>query len=136
MAIFEWDDTISLGIPVIDEQHKALFGWINSLNEAVKSGDGSDAIEEIIWKLVTYVAEHFSAEERLMLSCNYPGLTEHRKEHDLFVSRLREIQANFIDAHEMSKSVLDFLVDWLVSHIKGTDQGYNRFIKQQKENCA
>ena len=134
MAIFEWDNSIALGIPTIDDQHKALFGWINSLNEAIKNGDGSEAVGEVIWKLITYVTEHFSEEERLMLSCNYPGLTAHRKEHDLFVSRLREIQVNYNDGHEMGMSVLDFLVDWLVCHIKGTDQGYSRFIHQQAEN--
>ena len=133
MAIFEWDDSIALGIPTVDEQHKALFGWVNTLNEAIRNGDGSEAVGDVIWNLITYVTEHFGEEERLMLSCNYPGLAAHRKEHDQFVSRLREIQADFIDGHEMGMNVLDFMVDWLVCHIKGTDQGYSRFISQQAE---
>lgn len=133
MAIFEWDDSIALGIPIIDEQHKALFGCINALNEAVRSGNGSEAVGEVIWKLITYVTEHFGEEERLMLSCNYPALADHRKEHDQFVSRLHNIQVSFTDGHEMSATVLDFLVDWLVCHIKGTDQGYSRFIHQRTE---
>lgn len=134
MAIFKWDSSIELGIPTIDEQHKALFGWIDTLNIAIKNGDGAEAVGEVIWNLITYVTEHFSEEERLMLSCNYPGLAAHRKEHDEFVSRLREIQVSYIDGHEMGHSVLDFMVDWLVCHIKGTDQGYNRFINQQAGN--
>ncbi|OGU15225.1 MAG: hypothetical protein A2076_16020 [Geobacteraceae bacterium GWC2_53_11] len=133
MTISTWDDSIALGIPVIDEQHKALFGWIDTLNEAIKKGDGSEAVGEIIWKLITYVTEHFTAEERLMLSCNYPGLEAHRKEHDQFVLRLQEIQVNYIDGHEMGRQILDFLVDWLICHIKGTDQGYSRFIHQQEK---
>lgn len=132
MAIFTWDDSIALGIPTIDEQHKALFGWINSLNEAVKNGDSTEVVGEVIWNLITYVSEHFRAEERLMLSINYPGLAAHRTEHDQFVERLREIQVEYIDGHEMGESILDLMVDWLVCHIKGTDQGYNRFIQQQK----
>jgi hemerythrin len=134
MAVFEWDNSIALGIPAIDEQHKALFGWIDTLDEAIKSGDGSEVVEEVIWKLITYVTEHFREEERLMQSCNYPGLAAHRKEHDQFVSRLRDIQVDFIDGHEMGKSVLAFMVDWLVCHIKGTDQGYCMFFRQQVEN--
>lgn len=134
MAIFKWDSSVELGIPTIDEQHKALFGWVDTLNTAIKNGDGAEAVGEVIWNLITYVTEHFSEEERLMLSCNYPGLAAHRKEHDEFVSRLREIQVSYIDGHEMGHSVLDFMVDWLVCHIKGTDQGYNRFINQQAGN--
>ena len=132
MAIFDWDESIALGIPIIDEQHKALFGWINTLNEAVKNGNSSEAVGEVIWKLITYVTEHFSEEERLMLSLNYPGLVAHRKEHDQFVERLLEIQVEFVDGHQMGKNILAFMVDWLVCHIKGTDQAYNRFIQQQK----
>lgn len=131
MAIFEWDDSIALGIPTIDAQHKALFEWIKALNETIKSGDGAAAVGDVIWKLITYVTEHFSEEERLMLSCNFPGLVAHRKEHDQFVARLREIQVDFNDGHEMAENILDFLVDWLVCHIKGTDQKYSRFIHDQ-----
>lgn len=132
MAKFEWDDTVALGIKTIDDQHKALFGWINSLNDAIKSGDGTEAVGEVIWKLVTYVTEHFSEEERLMLAYHYPGLVSHRQEHDRFVTRLREIQDSYTCGHEMGENVLDFLVDWLVCHIKGTDQSYSRFIHLQK----
>lgn len=133
MPVFEWDNSVVLGIPTIDEQHKALFVWINSLNEAIERGEGAEAVGEIIWNLITYVTEHFSAEERLMLSCNYPGLEEHRAEHDRFVLRLQEIQVQFIDGHEMSKNILNFLVEWLVTHIKGTDQGYSRFIHDREK---
>ncbi|MHB8123540.1 MAG: bacteriohemerythrin [Desulfuromonadaceae bacterium] len=131
MAFFEWDDSIALGIPSIDTQHKALFDWVNILDAAIRNGDGAEAVGEIIWNLITYVTEHFSEEERLMLSCNYPDLAAHRQEHDQFVSRLREIQVNFLHGHEMAASVLDFMVEWLVCHIKGTDQSYSRFIHQQ-----
>ena len=133
MAIFEWDSSIALGIPTIDEQHKELFGWVNTLDDAIKNGKDTEAVGEVIWNLITYVTEHFTMEERLMLSCNYPDYEAHRKEHDQFVNRLREIQVSFIDRQEMGKSVLGFLVGWLVCHIKGTDQGYSRFIHQQEE---
>jgi len=132
MTLFEWDDSIALGIPEIDQQHKALFGWINTLNEAISNGEGYEAVDELIWKLITYVTEHFTAEERLMLSINFAGLAAHRREHDLFVEKLREIQGSFIDGHEMGANILDFMVDWLVCHIKGTDQAYKGFIKQKQ----
>lgn len=132
MAVFEWDDNIAIGITTIDEQHKALFGWINSLSDEINKGAGAEATGEIIWKLITYVTEHFSDEERLMLSCNYPELAAHRKEHDLFVDQLQKIQVRYVNEHEMSESVLDFMTEWLVCHIKGTDQAYSRFISRQE----
>lgn len=132
MAIYEWNRDLELGIAVIDGQHKNLFKWIEALDESVKNGDGAEAVGEIIWKLITYVTEHFTAEERMMLASGYPALDAHRNEHDLFVERLRNIQVEFISGHQMGEAVLAFLVDWLVSHIKGTDQVFSRFMREQK----
>ena len=53
METFEWDGSIALGIASIDEQHKALFGWINSLNDAIRNGDGSEAVGNVISNLIT-----------------------------------------------------------------------------------
>ena len=128
MKIFEWDESIALGIQSIDNQHMALFDWMNSLNEAVTGGDGKEKVEEIINNLIMYVVVHFSEEERLMLSWNYPALGTHRKEHDLFVTKLQDIQNSFNAGDDMSSSVLVFMVDWLVCHIKATDMEYSRFI--------
>ncbi|MDD5285477.1 MAG: bacteriohemerythrin [Desulfuromonadaceae bacterium] len=133
MKGFEWDDSIALGIPAIDNQHKLLFGWVNALNEAIISGDGHEKVGEIIVNLISYVTVHFSDEERLLLSYKYPELISHRKEHDYFVTRLQEIQTSFNDGHEMEKEFLDFMVEWLVCHIKGTDQEYSRFIHAREE---
>ncbi len=131
MALFEWDDKIALGIPSIDRQHQVLFGWINSLSDAVSQGDVNEKVEEMIINLITYVDVHFSEEERMLLSCNYPGLAEHRREHDLFVSRVLDMQASFAAGHNIGEGVLNFLVEWLVDHIIGTDRRDMRFVSQE-----
>jgi hemerythrin len=128
MAIFEWDESIALNIPLIDAQHRELFSWINTLNDAVQNGVGAGLVDETLQRLINYVFEHFSAEEKLMLSYNFPGFTSHRQEHDYFVQKLKEIQSGWQSNDEMSKNTLAFLVDWMVCHIKGTDQNYGRFI--------
>jgi hemerythrin-like metal-binding protein len=128
MAILEWDESIALHIPTIDAQHKELIGWINALNDAVQKGEGAQLIDETLQKLINYVLVHFAAEEKLMLSYNFPGFTRHRQEHDYFVQKLKEIQGGFQDSDATSRNTLDFMIDWIVCHIKGTDQNYGRFI--------
>jgi len=128
MAIIEWDESIALHIPVIDEQHKELIGWINSLDDAVQKGEGAGLIDAIFQNLLNYVFEHFAVEEQLMLTYDFPDFTSHRQEHDSFVQKLKDIQGGFQDSNETSRKTLDFLVDWLICHIKGTDQKYGSFI--------
>jgi hemerythrin-like metal-binding protein len=136
MAILEWDESIALHIPSVDAQHKELIGWINALNDAVLKGEGASVIDETMQKLISYICSHFSAEEQLMLSYNFPGFSSHRQEHDYFVQKLKEIQGGFHDSDETCRQTLDFLVDWIVCHIKGTDQNYGRFILARMSEAA
>jgi hemerythrin len=129
MATFEWDESIALNIPVIDEQHKELIGWIANLDAAVRKGEGAQAIGDVLLKLVSYVCLHFDEEERLLLTCNYPDFAAHRNEHDVFVKRLQEIQEHFQDGEELSRNTLEFMSDWIISHIRGTDQQYVQFLR-------
>lgn len=128
MVIFEWNDSLSLNIPMIDEQHKALIGWGNDLFDAVQRGEGAKVTGEVLSNLISYVFKHFGEEERLMLAHNFPGFTSHRKEHDAFVAKLKSIQESFREGEEISRETMEFMADWIVCHIRGTDQKYGSFI--------
>jgi hemerythrin-like metal-binding protein len=105
---------------------------ITCLDQSVMDGTGGLLISNVLQELIRYVKEHFEDEEQLMMRHNFPELTGHRKEHNLFVSRLKDIHENFKDGDELSRNVLDFLQGWLVTHIKGTDQVYAEFICGKK----
>lgn len=128
MERFEWSEDIALRLPAIDAQHRQLIGWFNTLDDAVLHGEGAQVIGSTLENLINYVYEHFSAEEELMLTAGYPGFDRHREEHDSFVSRLRELQAGFLDSEEMCRQTLAFLAGWIVSHIRVTDTELGRFL--------
>jgi len=130
MAFLEWDESMALGLPAIDSQHKELIGWTKTLYDAVQKGEGARIIDDVLQKLIGYVQHHFFDEERLMFSHDFPGFTSHRQEHDFFVTRLMGMHTDIENGEELSAKTLDFLIDWLVSHIKGTDQDYGRFIRE------
>lgn len=134
MSLTIWDESISVHIPHIDLQHQELIGWINSLNEAIANGEGEQKVASVLKKLIDYVAEHFAQEEQLMISYNFPGLGKHRQEHDYFVKKLNLIQSEFAAGVAMGSHTYNFLIDWLICHIKGTDQKYSQyFIKSEDD---
>lgn len=133
MDILVWDESISVHIPHIDQQHQKLIGWINSLDEAIAAGKGELVVAAVLQNLIDYVSEHFAQEEQLMISYDFPGLGKHRKEHDYFVQKLRDIQTGFQGGAVMGRSTYDFLTDWLICHIKGTDQKYSEFILKKTD---
>ena len=129
MALLVWDESLETRIPHIDAQHQKLVSLINNLDQAVQDGTGGLLVSYVLQELIRYVKDHFEDEEQLMLRRRFPGLTDHRREHDIFASRLKEIHATFQDGDALSATILDFLKEWLVNHIRRTDQVYAAFIQ-------
>jgi hemerythrin len=132
MTPFTLDQTFLTGLPRIDQQHQQLVSLINDLEQAVRSGTAEAMIKSVLQELVRYVGNHFADEEALMMRHNFPGLAEHCREHDFYVTRLGNIQEHFLDGEALSRTTLDFLLEWLSRHIKGTDMVYAAFIREHE----
>lgn len=132
MSAIEWDESLKVNIPAIDQQHKRLIELIGDLERGVSDGTGGLMISYVFQELIRYVAEHFKDEEELMLRCNFPALTSHRKEHDYYVQTLGELQQATKDGDALSIAALAFMKEWILTHIKVTDQEYASIIKTDK----
>lgn len=133
MAFIEWREIYEIGFTKIDEQHTKLISIINELYEARKSGTSQAIIEKTLDELVDYTHYHFSVEEELFTRYNYPQATEHKAEHDSFILHIKEFQkesktGNII----LSLKTLDFLKDWTITHILGTDKEFGDFVKNKE----
>jgi hemerythrin len=120
MMIVEWHDKFSIGIPLIDNQHKALVLITNKLYNA---GSSDEQFAETIKEAVAYVKFHFSVEEQIQARTAYPGYEEHKKLHAEFI---REILNHVVAFKEGKKFVphqfVHFLKDWVLSHIALVDK--------------
>jgi len=132
MALVTWDQTYSVSVRRMDEQHQKLFALINTLHEAMKQGRGQAAVQETVRELAAYTASHFLAEEEVLRKSNYPGLAAHQIEHQKYVAKVNQF-AEDIKAGKVASSiaVLGFLKDWLTEHIKQTDRSYSAHLNSQ-----
>jgi hemerythrin-like metal-binding protein len=129
MALMNWDDKFVLGINSIDAQHKVLVGMINDLHDAMREGKAKSILGEIIEGLSNYTKTHFLNEETLFDTYNYPETIAHRKEHSAFITQIAEFQQGFSEGKlSVSIQVMNFLKDWLKSHIMDTDKQYVPFL--------
>jgi hemerythrin-like metal-binding protein len=132
MAVLIWDETYSVQIESIDEQHKILFSYINDLVEAMQEFRESDVVSRLLPALMDYTIVHFGAEEKLMEENGYPKLDEHKQEHEKFINMIKEFEEKFKTGDRtISLGILDFLVDWLKNHIMGTDMKYTPHLKEK-----
>ena len=125
MALITWSDKYSVEINEIDEQHKVLVGMINELHDAMKQAKSKEVSQEILNKMADYINFHFSTEEKYMERFGYPDYAEHKLEHERFVEKVLKFSEDYTNGKAgVSYDILNFLKDWLVGHIQGTDKKY------------
>jgi len=132
MALFVWNDNYSVNIKHIDEQHKKLINMLNELHDAMKTGKGKEATGKILSGLIDYVGTHFSAEEKLMQQYSYTEYASHKVEHDKLTQKALSLKKEFEQgAPVLTVELLNFLKEWLQTHILGTDKKYSQFLNSK-----
>ncbi|MBT4837034.1 MAG: hemerythrin family protein [Methylococcales bacterium] len=126
----KWDDSMSVGIELVDSDHKYLLSIINQLETSIQFNMDELTIEKILNELIDYTKYHFEREEKLMLLNEYPDFLAHQHLHN---EMIREVSKS-IDAYKQDKSktinqIVFYLKNWLIHHIKGSDREYMPYLK-------
>lgn len=137
MALMSWVNSYSVDVAQFDAQHKKLFDLINLLHDAMAKGHGNDVMVKTLDELILYTKSHFQAEEKLLQSKGYPDLAAHKAQHDKFTAQIVQFQKDFTDGKlTVTSKLMNFLRDWLTSHILETDKRYAEFLKQQAKGAS
>ena len=126
-----WDQTLSVQIDEIDQDHQRLVELHNLLARAVEEGEPVDYIQALLAELVSCTQCHFHHEERLMVKYGYDDMAEHRAEHDSLMASVRELQARSQrDGGTLDADDVRFLEQWLTGHILGLDMDLGAFLAE------
>lgn len=126
MALVVWSEKLSVGVGSIDDQHKKLVTLLNQLHDGMIAGRGKEVVGPVLKGLIDYTATHFKYEEDLFARTGYADTAAHKKEHADLVRRVLEVQKTYNEKGPsvLTIQVMNFLKDWLTSHIQGSDQKY------------
>ena len=117
-----WDETLSVGIDVIDEHHRYLFDLTNDLIDVVAKKRGAREVGRLLKTLGQYAMVHFRAEERMMEHHNYAGLDRQKDQHQQFHNKLQVFYKELYDNPLIAQfEIMAYLQEWLVSHIRYED---------------
>lgn len=124
-----WNDSLSVGVPSIDEQHQKLVSFLNRMFEALKKGKAESVVEEIMAELLDYTKYHFSHEEKLMMKYGYEGRENHLPLHKELLAKAVKYAEKVKKDKNTSTVIetLDFLKEWLLTHIAKEDMKYREF---------
>ncbi len=128
MDLINWSDSLSVNVAEIDQQHQKLVAMINELNDAMRQGKGKEALKHIVSGLISYTGTHFKTEEQYFDRFGYPDADSHKKNHADFVQKVMEFNNGFEKGKfGLTLEIMNFLSNWLQTHIKGTDKKYSKF---------
>ncbi|MCW8885720.1 MAG: bacteriohemerythrin [Motiliproteus sp.] len=101
-----WKEEMSVGIEVIDNEHKYLFCLVNSVELALKLDDGQKLMQMFLDQLLDYTKQHFRHEEQIQRKMGYPLAKQHHEEHQEILNQLLELKKHLQESPaETSKSV-------------------------------
>ncbi len=124
--MIEWKSSYKIGDPTIDAQHQEWFLKVNRFLEATTKKD----LKLFELQMHQYTRVHFAHEEKLMRSIGYPDIDDHIQRHKALTAKFAEV------SEQIANDTLDinfwksFLSDWLLSHIRHSDQKLAAYVEK------
>ena len=121
--MIEFTDDLRTHVEAIDDQHQELISRVNAI--VVLGLNAAPAeLQKTFDFLGEYVVEHFHDEEQLQIRSNYPKYRQHLLEHQHFVKDFAKLILQYENkgiSPKFSQQFIDFVVDWVMKHIKISD---------------
>ena len=129
---FGWSEDLAMNVEEIDTQHRYLIGLVNDYHKNQEETE-REQIEDVLSFLINYAQIHFSLEEKMMASHNYPDREAHITEHVILARVVAEMVAeNDNSSKTRHKTMAVFLKNWLTDHIQQTDRKLAQWLNAAK----
>jgi len=133
-SLFKWKNDFSVGIKELDDQHKSFFEIINRLGETAGRNKGVEFVGPVLQELKEYSRHHFTEEENWLKIIGFPELHYQKQQHAFFIAQVTDLQDKYSRGDgNIPISTLEFIRDWLLSHILESDKKYGIFMREVRE---
>ncbi|WP_440875841.1 bacteriohemerythrin [Thalassotalea sp. PLHSN55] len=128
----QWKDEYSVGVQILDDDHKKLVQLLNQFTTAYDYAMSESFERQALEDLVDYTKTHFSREEKIMEENDYPDIVAHKEQHKKMIAQVETfVDLYNIKGHDALDEVSTFLSKWLINHINGTDKQYTKHLNDR-----
>jgi len=126
----DWDDSILVGIPTVDNDHKAILYHINRFIDVVGSRSGIGTIHQSFRNMEACIHRHLAAEERMLSIVGFEETERHVMVHQKLAAELDEIWDDMLADRNFrpDDAARKWLEEWLFGHVKAEDFCYRDWI--------
>lgn len=121
----KWTPDLSVGVSLIDEEHKTWFEKADKLFEAGKNRQSKEYVGEMLDFLDDYTKKHFRDEEQYMLKIKYPNYSAQKQAHTAFIEDLAKLKKEYSASGGNLLVIINanqLVVGWLTAHILKMDK--------------
>jgi len=139
MHRFEFKSELETGNPDIDSQHQTLFAMANEVLYSRELEQSPERFHRGVIFFVSYLEDHFAAEELAMLEQDYGFRLSHVRFHDYIRREVRAIVTrlnNDKTYNEIKFSVYILLEAWILFHVRHADCHFAAFLREQFPRAA
>jgi hemerythrin len=129
------DDEMSVGVRLLDSDHRELANAINELRIGVEQKQDRSLTGPLLSKVADFCPTHFALEEAIMAATGYGGLTQHRANHEHMMKQLNVLVARYDeDGMNLDSDAVVFLSEWHNSHLYSHDLKYGEWLNEHSRS--
>ena len=131
MALIEWREEFSIGIPSVDYEHKGMIRMINQLHEEISADTSRETVSDFLGEIHALISAHFALEEKEMREMAYGEFDDHKEDHERLLDEIRDIMEAFDadDTEDYAEDLSQRLKIWFTEHFRTKDARLHRFLK-------
>ena len=130
MASYISENRPNIRLDLMDAQHTKILKYMNLIySDLVDNNLRKDSFSAMLDRLEILCQLHFFEEDNLMENIGYPFASEHKHQHDLFLTSIDRVR-NYNDKHHSSRMLNDLIVlrGSFLSHIEDESMPLCKFI--------
>jgi hemerythrin len=123
--LITWSPSYSIGIKIIDDQHKGLFKLVNEMYNHIAGNEEAERtyFKNIIQRTIEHIRINFATEEKILLVTKFPSFLEHKSAHESFILTLIGNMKDIENGKKINfPAFTHFLRDWILTHIAIMDR--------------
>lgn len=126
------DRLLSIGVPSIDREHRALIYELNRLISAPDAHPSSEPFVEVLSRLGPQISAHFNNEEAVLKSCGMSAneIADHVEAHTDILEQYARMNSDLMHGRNLARSESLLAVKaWIVDHLQRYDAGIAKYIR-------
>jgi hemerythrin-like metal-binding protein len=129
-----WNASLSLGIPAMDEEHQRFFFLADDLNAAIAAHKDPRDIERCLQRVVQEARAHFDHENREFVALRYPHAERHIAAHARLDAQLWDALRTCYATERVDNWAKKGLVikQMLLEHFELDDLKYREFLGRRQ----